>query len=864
MSEELLQRDLIDNPEKIGKWEFRNIGATTLNALKNAGIIPKKDYKNFEKRKPDGIITDKKQVVAIVENKNIPTFKTAKQRAVAYKQGLEVAQVLKAKILILTDTITTIWINALNGQEIIDEKGHAIKEVFNPKNPDLEKLVQQILDSIDDNNSQIREPRLKDPTRLAKSVWQDLWMAAGATPENCLYTFVELFIFKYLSDLNVLKTHVNYDFIMAMFENESEDEVLEYYAKTVRPHIKKLFPAGSKDNTTIINGTIFVSKDQIAVAGYGTTFHTILKKFGNEKDGGGEFKNIDKDFKSKLFETFLKESISKKNWGQYFTPLKVVRAIVKMAESEIKEGITICDPACGVGKFLLEPLLINNNIEHFYNVKNGQLDKRLNLIGIDKGFDKEEQKTIILAKANMLIYMSDMIRKNSDLTTQFAEVFNDTFELKTKNILGTLRDVDHEGTIDLILTNPPYVTTGSSNLKDEIIKSNLSSHYPINAMGVEGLFMEWIIRALKPGGKGFIILPENLLFRQSDNVLRKYIIDECYIDGVISLPKKTFFTTIQKTFILCITKKMRCTDSQTTPVFTYIVSEIGESRDINRFDIDQDDLTNAAESFNSFMGSNDFFAKNNKDKRCKTIPFNWFRDNTDSSWVIDNMWTNDEKVELGIVDGNKNVSVIDYKLLIEDAIANISALKEELETLKELPNDICYVTKPIHEVFNFKSGNSKLTQAYLNSHKGDFVVYSSNTKNKGIFGYIDTFDYDEECIQITTNGVYAGTVFYRDKHKFSINGDARLLIKKDESSNYRYLAHELKIAFEAHNFNWENKPTVSKTQNIVLRIPVDKYGNVSMEIQEELSNRYNKIQYIKNAIEHELEKLNKPNIYFEG
>ncbi len=71
MSEELLQRDLINNPEKIGKWEFRNIGATTLNALKNAGIIPKREYKGFEKRKPDGIITNKKQVIAVVENKNI-------------------------------------------------------------------------------------------------------------------------------------------------------------------------------------------------------------------------------------------------------------------------------------------------------------------------------------------------------------------------------------------------------------------------------------------------------------------------------------------------------------------------------------------------------------------------------------------------------------------------------------------------------------------------------------------------------------------------------------------------------------------------------------------------------------------------
>ncbi len=170
MSEELSQRDLIANPEKIGKWDFRNIGSTSINALKNAGIIPKKDYKDFERRKPDGIITSKKGVIGIVENKSVSKFKTKKQKEDAFKQGIDVAQILNAKILILTDTVDTIWINALNGEEIIDEKGRPLKTLFNHKNQDLEKLIEQIVDSIDKTNSQLREPRLKDPTKLAKSI----------------------------------------------------------------------------------------------------------------------------------------------------------------------------------------------------------------------------------------------------------------------------------------------------------------------------------------------------------------------------------------------------------------------------------------------------------------------------------------------------------------------------------------------------------------------------------------------------------------------------------------------------------------------------------------------------------------------
>ena len=98
----------------------------------------------------------------------------------------------------------------------------------------------------------------------------------------------------------------------------------------------------------------------------------------------------------------LKESISKKNWGQYFTPLKVVRAIVNMVD--LLPGMEVCDPACGVGKFLLEPIC--NDLHRFFLVEDGKLKPQIALHGFDKGFDKEEQKTIILAKANMLIYFS--------------------------------------------------------------------------------------------------------------------------------------------------------------------------------------------------------------------------------------------------------------------------------------------------------------------------------------------------------------------------------------------------------------------------------------------------------------------------
>lgn len=92
-----------------------------------------------------------------------------------------------------------------------------------------------------------------------------------------------------------------------MQKTDTPDEILQYYADEIRK-IKDLFPYNELDKTTIINGTIFVSKDQKAVSGYSTVFIKVLKKFAEY----GRLEHIDYDFKSQLFESFLKESISKK------------------------------------------------------------------------------------------------------------------------------------------------------------------------------------------------------------------------------------------------------------------------------------------------------------------------------------------------------------------------------------------------------------------------------------------------------------------------------------------------------------------------------------------------------------------------
>ena len=847
MSEELIQRNLVEAPEKMGDWNFYSIGATTLKALKGAKIIPDRDYEEYEGKKPDALIVKKPIVIAAIEYKTPAQLRTEKQIEKAIAQELGTAQALQARVYIITDGKKSFWVNPATGNEVLQEDGSKITLNFDKNSTDCITLINKIRSSISATNDHLKAAASVDPLPLAEKVWQDLWAVSGATPENCLYTFVEIFIFKYLSDLGVLKGMYSFYDLLGRYSGNNENEVLEYYASTVRVKIKELFPGNPKDKTTIINGTIFVSKDDKAVSGYATVFHRILKRFNDF----GTLENIDYDFKSKLFETFLKESISKKNWGQYFTPLKVVRAIVNMVD--ITAGMEICDPACGVGKFLLEPIL--HNLDRLFKIvkdEKGQdkLEPQVILSGFDKGFDKDEQKTIILAKANMLIYMSGMIKEHSDITKEFAQLFNDTFLLQTNSILGTLaRPVVDK--YDLILTNPPYVMSGSSNLKDEIAKDDLlKKYYEISAMGIEGLFMEWIVRALKPGGKAFVVVPDGIMNRSNDKKLRDFILDRCCIDAVISLPLNTFFTTNKKTYILALTKKIPVNiggiptlERQSSPVFTYLCSEIGETRDVYRFDINQNDLENASDLFNMFKGAKTCFKT--EDKRCKIVDISDF--DGASHWCVERWWTKEEKIELGIEENKASIELSDFIALVSDVSSSISEYQEPLAELQKKNNPkqqfktVTLGDSAYFEVIAKSIGKNRTILSSLDSHDindipvstaGQYpVAFVKEIKGKKpIFSSNDT-----PILSFATNGDgSAGRNFVLHKAPFYINTDRIAISPVRSGISIEYVMVALRNMKEEYGFNHAHKANATNTSSVQVRIPIKDDGELDIETQDYL------------------------------
>ena len=469
-SEELIQRGFTEKGVLVIDYEYFPTHSTTLNQYKHAKIIPDIDYGEYEKRKPDGLLIDRVNklspaVIAVIEYKDPIKFQTEQQKRIAIQQCNDLCQILQAKIGIITDRIVTYWINPNHPDsknEYIDSTTGTKRSYSYILNDDMQKLHKKFFiaekdekdtDKLDDdtkeayqiikrilldtnaNNSILNATIYTDPTSLAKSVWQSIYISTKDSPTACLYNVVEIFIFKFLSDLRVLKGIYGFDNLLSMYKTEGDKTVLQYYANTCRKKIIDLFEEGN-DGTGIINGTIFVNREGAPVLSQATLFRDTIEKYAKF----GDLRNIKKEFKTKLFEIFLKQSKDKSKLGQFFTPRKVVTAIVEMAD--IEKVKFLCDPFCGVGGFVLEPFQISNNLKNKFSPKNGQINPNVKLSGYDTGREDndEQRRTIILAKANMLIYLSDLVEKNPNLTKAFTKLFNETFHFLSDSNLGTLKE----------------------------------------------------------------------------------------------------------------------------------------------------------------------------------------------------------------------------------------------------------------------------------------------------------------------------------------------------------------------------------------------------------------------------------------
>ena len=266
-AEELQQRYPTGIGFKAGNYEVFETQLTTLNQFAKHGIIPNINYGKYKTQKCDALVIERTpvhRVVAIGETKPPGGVKASNWKKLA--QDLIDTKMLptKAQIGYVTDGTNTYWICGGTQSVVLISRqdNKALPVIINFNDPAFCAEFEYICANLDLSTGIVNTPQSVNPEALAKEIWQTVWRLQADRPEDCLATFVEVFIFKFLDDLQLLTTVNGIDVSFTnLVDNVPADQSFAYYEKNIRTHIKSLFPNGP-DGYSIINGIVIQASNR--------------------------------------------------------------------------------------------------------------------------------------------------------------------------------------------------------------------------------------------------------------------------------------------------------------------------------------------------------------------------------------------------------------------------------------------------------------------------------------------------------------------------------------------------------------------------------------------------------------------------
>lgn len=894
MNEELTQRGYLRTGrlrgERFGTFEVLDLGRTSVAELRAVGVevapaaavaYPFRHYKpprDPSRAQPDTVylerVKSRLRPVAAGEFKRAAKLTRPKDVDAAVEQAIYAGAALGVRVAVVTDAKRSHYLDveaSLAGGEPVR---FAETRDFTPA------VLHNLLAG--------DAGQVKDPTPLAEEVWQLIWHATPqAEVKECLLTFVELFMLKFLSDnlskrdlpeaLSFYELTVDPD----RFEGRHGQTQIDYYATKIRPKIKTLFPDATRaedpavpaifgldtlvSKTSVINGFAFLRSSPEGVRAFNTTFLKILGVF----ERFGPLTRIEPEFKLRLYETFLRRSARQQSLGQFFTPRNVVRPMIRMARlGRLPDGAVVLDPAAGVGGFVLEPMLLPGALPDNVAFERDRPVRRVKVVGVDL-----DANTHILAKANMLVHLAEHLRESSTAAlAALNRLMAETFVLFNQNAMLGALEYPPQQAADVILTNPPYVTRGSSIFKEQIrglgdrVRNgvDLRDYYEGAGLGVEALFLRYIAGALKPGGRAFVIVPHGMLNRteRADSGPKARLLDECNVLASIALPRNTFFNTAQVTYVLVLERRWDAADPR-PPVFCALARTIGETLDQARTATpDQNDLEAIADAFIALSEGDPGPAE--ASPLVKRVDADAF--GPEQRWDVEQFWTPEELVALG-----RDEPPVPRAAFIEEVQQNLvaigSALAAAERELAELTRGRT-ITVALSDAARFTVGSGvRLTRADVRAHPGDLPVFSCFADEHAHKGGIDEAWLGPELaarrerrrkrreaalkkgrtpprarareeqieerpvVTVVANGATAvGRVFVR-RERCVVTDDVIVVDVKDPDVDLDYLAIALRDAITRGNYLYEAKLFGSRVGQLSVELPADAAGRPDLARQ---------------------------------
>lgn len=250
----------------------------------------------------------------------------------------------------------------------------------------------------------------------------------------------------------------------------------------------------------------------------------LLNAIGSLKLGDYYNNNIDLFGDAYEYLMTMYASTAGKSGGEFFTPQEVGELLAKIVIQDKTSINKVYDPACGSGGLLLKFAKILGK----ENVKQGFYGQEINLT------------TYNLARINMFLH----------------NINYNNFYIARGDTLTHPEHWDYEP-FDAIVSNPPYSIKWAG--KSNPILINDERFAPAGVLAPESkadlAFTMHMLSWLSPKGTAAIVEFPGVLYRGgAEQKIRKYMIDNNFVDTVIQLPSDLFFGTSIATCILVLKK----------------------------------------------------------------------------------------------------------------------------------------------------------------------------------------------------------------------------------------------------------------------------------------------------------------------
>lgn len=344
-------------------------------------------------------------------------------------------------------------------------------------------------------------------------LWDKFWSGGLSNPITAIEQMSYLIFMKKLEDEDNKReqeaqfTEERYKSIFKGHEDCKWSTWTTYPAERILDHVRdKVFPfmrnIGDGDS---------LYKEYMKGSNFGIPTASLLIEAVNIINDM-HIKEQNQDTQGDIYEYLLSELTTSGKNGQFRTPRHIINMMVDLVNPKV--GDKILDPACGTAGFLV------NTYQHILqaNKKDGvstltPYKKKLLDEESIYGYDIDETMTRI-ALMNLMMHgiKKPNIKRQNTLSGNYTE----------------------ENMYDIVLANPPF--------KGSLNEAEINERFRIKTKKTEILFLELMYFALTPSGKCSVIVPEGVLFGNSNahKKVRELLLTKCRLDAVISMPSGVF------------------------------------------------------------------------------------------------------------------------------------------------------------------------------------------------------------------------------------------------------------------------------------------------------------------------------------